>query len=113
MHIMTWKSALVTSFIVIVMSQTTTQNVIYRPAFFPVFTEDSDDFTAASAVEVKRSQGDRNLMRRQEVNSIPCPNDMTEYECYHTFMAVWTRVMQEDKLGDMQQMNLLRRRLSG
>ena len=22
---------------------------------------------------------------------------MTEYECYHTFMAVWTRLLHKDK----------------
>ena len=26
-----------------------------------------------------------------------CPPEMTKYECYYTFMAVWTRFLQKNK----------------
>ncbi|XP_076472050.1 uncharacterized protein LOC143301556 [Babylonia areolata] len=138
MHALSWRSVIVTSFLVTVMSQSSLQNVIFRQALFPFFTEKSDDPAMAAepeaspmAAEPEASPAEKrplgrgrrggaapapassaaaraDNLRRMDVSSIPCPPDMTEYECLHTFMAVWTRVMQEDRLADMENLALLR-----
>ena len=51
--------------------------------------DDGDDFADVTS----SARSERNLAQE----NIPCPDDMTEYECYHTFMAVWTRLLHKDK----------------
>ncbi|KAL8559356.1 hypothetical protein ACOMHN_045076 [Nucella lapillus] len=65
----------------VITSHYTSHSVILRPDWFPYFREGGS-----------KERGDRTIPE-----NIPCPNDMTEYECFHTYMAVWTRLLQKDK----------------
>ncbi|XP_076450160.1 uncharacterized protein LOC143286472 [Babylonia areolata] len=68
----------------VIMSPQASHSVILRPDWFPYFRDDGNT--------AWKMRGDRTVPE-----NIPCPDDMTEYECYHTYMAVWSRLLQKDK----------------